>query len=32
MLIPTKKFYIRRNKNKVDSFEAEHIAIADLLP
>ena len=32
MLIPTKKFYIRRNKNKVDSFETGHIAIADLLP
>ena len=32
MLIPTKKFYVRRNKNKVDSFETGHIAIADLLP
>ena len=29
--IKTRKFYIRRNKNKVDSIEIGRIVIADLL-
>ena len=27
-----RKFYIRRNHNKVDSIETDHIVIADLVP
>ena len=28
----SRKFYVRRNNNKVDSIEEGHIVIADLLP
>ena len=30
--LETRKFYIRRNNNKVNSIETERIFIADLLP
>ena len=32
LVLQPKKFYIRRNNNKDDSFETGHIVIADLLP
>ena len=31
-LFQARKFYIRRNNNKADSIETEHIVIAHLLP
>ena len=30
--VRARKFYIRRNNNKIDSIETGHIVIADLLP
>ena len=30
--LKARKFFIRRNNNKVNSIETEHIVIADLLP
>ena len=32
MFVKTRKFYIRRNNTKADSFETERMVIADLLP
>ena len=32
LVLQPKKFHIRRNNNKDDSFETGHIVIADLLP
>lgn len=32
ILFKTRKFYIRKNNNKVDSVEARRVVIADVLP